>query len=89
MRDIEKLYELEQRINELEQQLENLEELHSNHLDENDVRVVVDKIFMEKKIASQEEIDSKIYKSHLQLVKWIIATGISIGAVIISMMRFF
>ncbi|HZH62449.1 MAG TPA: hypothetical protein VEY70_23355 [Metabacillus sp.] len=89
MKDTERLWELEQRIIELEQQLEHLEEFHSNHLDENDVRVVVDKIFMEKKIASQEEIDSKIVKSHLQLVKWIIATGISIGAVIISMIRFF
>lgn len=89
MKETDKLRELELRINELEQQLEHFEKFHSNHLDENDVRVVVDKILREKRIASQGEIDSKISQSHLQLIKWIIGTGISIGAAILGMLQFF
>lgn len=85
----EKVHDLEMKVQELEQQLEHLEEFHSNHLDENDVRAVVDQLFLDKQISTKEDIEGKINTSHLQLIKWIIGTGISVGAVVVSILRFF
>ncbi|MCM3162119.1 hypothetical protein KDJ21_001615 [Metabacillus litoralis] len=84
----EKVHELEMKIHELEQQIEHIEEFHSNSLDENDVRAVVDGLLAEKNIATQEEIERQLNKSHLSLIKWILGTGVSIGALVVSIVRF-
>jgi regulator of replication initiation timing len=84
----EKVHDLEMKVQELEQQLDHMEEFHSYHLDENDVRAVVDRLFTEKKLASKEDVEGKIDRSHLQLIKWIIGTGISVGAVVVSILHF-
>jgi regulator of replication initiation timing len=83
------VHELEMRIYELEQQIEHIEEFHLDFLDENDVRAVVDDLLVEKNIATREEIERQINKSQLSLTKWIIGTGISIGALVVSIVQFF
>ncbi|TXC89850.1 hypothetical protein FS935_15945 [Metabacillus litoralis] len=83
------LKELELTVKELEYQLENFEDHHSNTLDENDVRALVDKILTEKEYVTKKEMDKKIYESQLQLTKWIVGTGISVAAVVVGILRFF
>lgn len=83
-----KIQEVEIKLKEIDHKLEHFEDIHSSHLDENDVRALVDRILVEKEFATKIEIESAINEHHLQLVKWIIVTGISVIAVIVSFMQF-
>ena len=83
-----KIKELEIKLKELKNQLEHFEDIHSGHLDENDVRALVDRILTEKEYVTKKVIESIINESNLQLVKWIVGTGISVAAVVASIIQF-
>ena len=87
-KDLEDMKDLLLKIKELEYQIDNVEGKHSNHLDENDVRALVDKILTEKEYVTQKEVDRKTTESHLQLIKWIIGTGLSATAIIVTIVGF-
>jgi hypothetical protein len=84
----ETIKQLEMKIKGLEHQIEHLEDIHSSYLDENDVRVLVERILIDKEFATKKEIESIVNESQLQLVKWIIGTGISVATVIASIIQF-
>ncbi|WP_226670896.1 hypothetical protein [Metabacillus litoralis] len=86
---VESLKDLELTVRELEYQLENFEDIHENHLEDNDVRALVDKILTEKEYVTKKEMDKNIYESQLQLTKWIVGTGISVTTLVVGILRFF
>ena len=43
----------------------------------------------EKEFALEQEVESKLSKQQLQLIKWSVGTGISVVAVCISIIRIF
>lgn len=89
MKDVDvQIKELELKIKDLEHQIDRLEDRFSNQLDENDIRAVVDKVLSEKEFATPKQVESSVNESHLQLVKWIIGTGISVAAVVVSIYQF-
>ncbi|MDQ0232386.1 hypothetical protein [Metabacillus malikii] len=89
MKDVEvQIKELELKIKDLEHQIDRLEDKHTEQLDENDIRAVVDQVLNEKDFASPKQVESQVNESHLQLIKWIIGTGISVAAVVVSIYQF-
>jgi hypothetical protein len=83
-----KIEHLEMLVKEFGHQLKHFENIHQGHLDENDIRALVDRILIDKEFATKNEIESIVYASQLQLVKWIIGTGISVIAIVVSIIQF-
>ncbi|MFZ3577478.1 hypothetical protein [Virgibacillus sp. DJP39] len=90
--------ELEKKIRELETKLldeiENMENSIKNskkdefQLDSNDVRAIIDQLLTEKGFVTQTELEQKVDQKHLQLIKWIVGTGLSSIAIVFSLVRY-
>ncbi|MFC4320499.1 hypothetical protein [Litchfieldia salsa] len=81
--------ELELRVDELESQQENIDETLRNQLDENDVRAIVEQLLGEQDNATKRDVALELNRYQLLFIKWMIATGVSITAIIITFVRFF
>ena len=84
-----KVKELEDKHDELETLYDSLHETTKKQLDENDVRTIVDQLLIEKGFMTQTDVDKKISQSQLQLIKWVIGTGLTTIAVLGSLIKFF
>lgn len=81
--------ELDIKIKELEAKLEALKVAHEQQVQHQDVHTVIDQILTEKEFALKKEVESKLSQQQLQLIKWSAGTGISVIAVVISIIRVF
>jgi RNA binding exosome subunit len=84
-----KMREIELRVDELESQQENIEDSLKKQLGENDIRAIVDRLFDEQDNATKRDVDLELNKQQLLIIKWVIGTGISVIAIIITFVRFF
>ncbi|GAE34294.1 hypothetical protein [Halalkalibacter akibai] len=89
MSEDQELRELELKIKELESKIETLKMANEQHLKQNEVQILIDQILNEKEFALEQEVESKLSKQQLQLIKWSVGTGISVVAVCISIIRIF
>lgn len=90
MKDFElKVKELEARHDELESLYDNLHDTSQKQLNENDVRIIFDKLLTEKKLMTETEVEKKLSQSQLQTIKWIVGTGISTIAIIVGVFKIF
>lgn len=89
MKEIEiKIKELEMKIEELESLQENFQETIQGQLDNNDVRTLLEQILEGKKFVSTSDMEQRLSKSQVQLIKWIVGTGISSISIIIALFEF-
>lgn len=89
MEDIElKVKELEMKIDEIESQQESLQSLTEHQLDNNDVKALLNDEIAEKGFMTQVEMEQMLNQKHLQLIKWIVGTGISTLAIVVSLFRY-
>lgn len=87
MENIElKIMELEMKMEEFCILQENFHETVQNQLDNNDVRTLLEQVLAEKRFATSSELEQRINASQVQLIKWIIGTGISTVAIVIALM---
>lgn len=87
MENIElKILELEMKIEELEILQENFHDTIKNQLDNNDVRTLLEQMLAEKRFATYSDMEQKMSANQVQLIKWIIGTGISTVSIIIALM---
>ena len=92
MKNLElKIKELEMKIEELENLQDNLQENFQdsvkNQLDHNDVRTLVDQLLKEKEFATFSDLEQEISKNQVQLIKWIVGTGISAVSIIFGLIE--
>lgn len=81
-----KVKELEMKIEELESLQENFQETVQNQLDNNDVRTLMEQVLAEKRFATRSEVEQRVSDSQVQLIKWIVGTGISTISIILALM---
>lgn len=81
-----KIRELEMKLEELEILQENIHETVKNQLDNNDVRTLLEQVLAEKRFATHSDMEQRISASQIQLIKWIMGTGISTVSIIIALM---
>ncbi|MBM7660926.1 tetrahydromethanopterin S-methyltransferase subunit B [Bacillus mesophilus] len=84
-----KVKELEMKIDELESLQENYQESLTHSLDENDVHALVDELIAEKELITQADLEKSMSKAHLQMIKWVVGTGISSVALLLGLLRIF
>ncbi len=90
MRELEvKIKEIEMKIEELQLQQETIKETIEEHMDESEVRVIVDQLLSEKELMTRADLEQKTSETQLQLIKWAVGTAISTGAVLFGLIRFF
>lgn len=83
-----KIKELEMKIEELESQQENFQETIQSQLDNNDVRTLMEQMLDEKDFVTAPDMEQSLSKSQVQLIKWIVGTGISSISIIITLFEF-
>ncbi|GAM15721.1 hypothetical protein [Mesobacillus selenatarsenatis] len=83
-----KIKELEMKIEELESQQENFQETVQSQLDNNDVRTLMEQMLDEKDFVTAPDMEQSLSKSQVQLIKWIVGTGISSISIIIALFEF-
>lgn len=88
MKNLElKIKELEMKIEELESMQENFQDSVQNQLDNNDVRSIVDQLLKEKEFTTYSDLEQEISKNQVQLIKWIVGTGISAVSIIFGLIE--
>ena len=83
-----KVKELEMKIEELESIQENFQESIQDQLYNNDVRTLINQIVDEKGYVSTPDMEQRLSKSQVQLIKWIVGTGISTISIITALFEF-
>ncbi|MGV2941696.1 hypothetical protein AB5I83_18995 [Mesobacillus sp. LC4] len=83
-----KIKELEMKIEELESLQENFQETVQNQLDNSDVRILMEQMLAEKEFVTTSDLEQTVSKSQVQLIKWIVGTGISSVSIIIALFEF-
>jgi hypothetical protein len=83
-----KVKELEMKIDELESLQENYQESLTNPLDENDVHALVDELIADKELVTQSDLEKSLSKAHLQMIKWVVGTGVSSVALLFGLLRY-
>lgn len=81
-----KLKELEVKVQSLETRIGYLENWNTS---ENDVHTIVDNLLDEKSVMTKRDVENLLNRQQLQIVKWSAGTGISVLAVMASIMRIF
>ncbi|MBT2638637.1 hypothetical protein [Bacillus sp. ISL-39] len=89
MKEIElKIKELEMKIEELESLQENFQVTIQSQLDNNDVRTLMNQILNEKDFVTTPDMEKSLSKSQVQLIKWIVGTGISTISIVVGLFEF-
>ncbi|WP_456278364.1 hypothetical protein [Bacillus sp. AK128] len=89
MEDLElKVKELELKLDELESSQDNFQESFNDPLDKNDVHALFDELIAEKRLITQSELEEKLSKNHLAMIKWVVGTGISSVAILSGLLKF-
>ncbi|MFT9599667.1 hypothetical protein [Mesobacillus sp.] len=83
-----KIKELVMKIEELESLQENFQQSIQSQLDNNDVRTLMDQVLDEKEFVTLPDMEQRLSKSQVQLIKWIVGTGISSISIIIALFEF-
>ncbi len=83
-----KVKELEMKMEELEALLENVQDSVQQQLDHDDIRTTVNQVLDEKELVTSSDLEQRISQSQVQLIKWIVGTGISTISIIIALLQF-
>ncbi|MFD1738964.1 hypothetical protein ACFSCX_20845 [Bacillus salitolerans] len=84
-----KLRELEVKLDELAKLHEEFHQHEKEQLNENDVYALIDQYLTEKGYISESELHSQLSRNKVSTMKWVVATGLSIATITISIIHIF
>jgi hypothetical protein len=83
-----KIKELELKIEELEALIDHIQDSSQPQLDHDDVRALVNQILADKEVVAAADLEKRLSQNQIQLIKWIVGTGISIISITFAMIQF-